>query len=160
MMKKGYVMVLICLFLSSCKATKGVKDNRKSAKINTERIINNHYAKKAVFTTLKASLKVNLKTAEKEGNVDANVRMLKDHKIWISIRKLGYTGAKILITPTTVQYYNKRDKVYYDGDFSLISNWLGTKLTFQQLQAVLLGESMFPLAENNTVQKYWSTDTY
>jgi len=147
-MKKGYIIALICVFLASCKATKGVKDNSKSVKLNTEKIISSHYAKKSIFTTLKATLKVTLVTAEKEENVVANVRMLKDQKIWISIRKLGYTGAKILITPETVQYYNKIDNVYFDGDFSLISNWLGTDLSFQQLQAVLLGETMFPLDVN------------
>jgi len=145
MMKKGYVIAIICVFLASCKATKGIKDNSKTVKLNTKTIISSHYAKKSVFTTLKASLKVNLKTAEKEETVIANVRILKDQKIWISISKLGYTGAKILITPETVQYYNKLDKEYFDGDFSLISNWLGTNLSFQQLQAVLLGEAMFPL---------------
>lgn len=145
MIRKGYVIALICVFLGSCKATKGVKDNSKTVKLNTKTIISNHYAKKSVFTTLKASFKVNLKTAEKEENVVANVRLLKDQKIWVSISKLGYTGAKILITPETVQYYNKLDKVYFDGDFSLISNWLGINLSFQQLQAVILGETMFPL---------------
>jgi hypothetical protein len=145
MMKKGYLIALICVCLASCKTTKGIKDNSKSVKLNTKTIISSHYAKKSIFTTLKASLKVNLKTAEKEEAVVANVRLLKDQKIWISIRKLGYTGAKILITPETVQYYNKIDKVYFDGDFSLISSWLGTDLSFQQLQAVLLGETMFPL---------------
>jgi len=144
-MKKGYVIAIICVLLASCKATRGIKDNSKTIKLNTKTIISNHYAKKSVFTTLKASLKVNLRTAEKEETVVANVRLLKDQKIWISITKFGYTGAKILITPQTVQYYNKQDKVYFDGDFSLISNWLGTDLSFQQLQSVLLGETMFPL---------------
>lgn len=145
MMKKGYVIAMICVLLANCKATKGIKDNSKAVKLNTKTIISSHYAKKSVFTTLKASLKVNLKTAEKEETVVANVRLLKDQKIWISITKFGYTGAKILITPQTVQYYNKQDNVYFDGDFSLISNWLGTDLSFQQLQSVLLGETMFPL---------------
>jgi len=145
MIKKACIIAFICLFLTSCKTTKGIKDNNKTIKLNKETIISNHYAKKSIFTTLKASLKVNLKTAEKEETVEANVRLLKDQKIWISISKFGYTGAKILITPETVQYYNKQDKVYFDGDFSLLSNWLGTDLSFQQLQAVLLGETMFPL---------------
>ena len=147
-MRKGYVIAIICVFLASCKATKGIKDNNKSVKLNTETIISSHYAKKSLFTTLKATLKVNINTSEKEEAVVANVRLLKDQKIWISVGKMGVTGAKILITPTTVQYYNKIDKEYFDGDFSLISNWLGSELSFQQLQAVLLGETMFPLDAN------------
>ena len=44
-----------------------------------------------------------------------------------------------------MQFYNKLDKEYFDGDFSLISKLLGTSLNFEQLQAVLLGESVFTL---------------
>jgi len=145
MTKIGYYIAFISVLLMSCKATKGIKDTEKSSKIATAKIIGNHYAKNSEFTTLKASLKILLKTAEKEENATVNVRLLKDKKIWISVSKLGYTGAKILVTPTKVQYYNKLEKTYFDGDFSLISNWLGADLSFQQLQAVLLGETMFPL---------------
>jgi len=149
MTKIVYYIAFISLVLVSCKATKGIKDAGKSVKINTEKIISNHYAKNSEFTTFKASLKVLLRSAEKEENATVNIRLLKDQKIWISISKLGYTGAKILVSPTKVQYYNKLEKTYFDGDFSLISNWLGADLTFQQLQAVLLGETMFPLAPSN-----------
>jgi len=149
MTKIGYYFAFISVVLVSCKATKGIKDAGKSVKINTEKIISNHYAKNSQFTTLKASLKVLLKSAEKEENATVNIRLLKDQKIWVSVSKLGYTGAKILVTPTKVQYYNKLERTYFDGDFSLISNWLGAELTFQQLQAVLLGETMFPLEPSN-----------
>jgi hypothetical protein len=47
-----------------------------------------------------------------------------------------------------VHYYNKIDKAYFNGDFTLLSNWLGTNLSFKQLQAVLLGETMYPLVAN------------
>ena len=110
MTKIGYYIALISIVLVSCKATKGIKDAGKSAKINTEKIISNHYAENSEFNTLKASLKVLLRTAEKEENATVNVRILKNQKIWVSVSKLGYTGAKILVTPTKVQYYNKLEK--------------------------------------------------
>lgn len=145
MIKVGHYIALVSMLFIGCKSTKEIKDNEKTAKIKTAKIIKNHYAKKSNFNTLKASLKIKLKTAEKEENFTANVRILKNEKIWVSIGKLGYTGAKILITPTKVQYYNKLESTYFDGDFSLISNWMGTILTFNQLQSVLLGETMFPI---------------
>lgn len=145
MTKIGYYIAFISIVFVSCKATKGIKDTGKSAMINTGKIIDNHYTKSSEFTTLKASLKVILRSTEKEENATVNIRLLKGQKIWVSVTKLGYTGAKILITPNKVQYYHKLEKTYFDGDFSLISNWLGADLSFQQLQAVLLGETMFPL---------------
>ena len=40
--------------------------------------------------------------------------------------------AKALITPTKVSYYEKINNTYFEGDFSLLSNWLGTDLDFQK----------------------------
>lgn len=153
MKNKGSFLTLMCLLLFSCNSTKKINGSLKPLKINTESIIKNHNATKSVFNTLKASLKVSIKTIDKEENVVANIRILKDEKMWISISKLGYTGAKILITPKRVQFYNKIEKEYFDGDLSLISNWLGIKLSFKQLQAILIGESMYPLVANDYVRE-------
>ena len=38
---------------------------------------------------------------------------------------------KVKITPDRVQMYNKIDKTYFDGDFSLIKQLLGVDLIFQ-----------------------------
>tara|TARA_B110001454_G_C12708440_1_gene429629 strand:- start:634 stop:1461 length:828 start_codon:yes stop_codon:yes gene_type:complete len=148
MKNKGCIIALMCILIASCKSTKSIKNSTNTLDVNTKSIIKNHNANKSVFSTLKATLKVSTKTIDKEENVVANIRILKDQKIWVSISKLGYTGAKILITPKRVQFYNKRDKEYFDGDFTFISNWLGTNLSFKQLQAILLGESMYPLDAN------------
>ena len=44
-----------------------------------------------------------------------------------------------------MSYYNKLDNTYFDGDFSLISDFLGTKLDFENVQSLLLGETLFDL---------------
>lgn len=146
MTKTIHFIAIISLLIIGCKSTKGIKDDAKSEKINTTEIIKRHYKQQSNFNTLKASLKIIYKTFDDEESLVADLRLEKDKKIWISIKKYGIPGAKALITPNQVRYYNKIDKNYFDGDFSLINNWLGTDLTFQQLQAVLLGESMFPLS--------------
>lgn len=145
MKKNRLIIALICIIIISCKPVKDISDNSKTAKINTEQIINNHNTKKSVFKTLKSTLKITIKSVKKDENYIANIRILKDKKIWISAGKFGITGAKLLITQNKVQYYNKIDEEYFNGDFSLLSNWLGTKLNFQQIQSLLLGEAIYPL---------------
>ena len=61
--------------------------------------------------------------------------------------KLGI--AKVLITPQRVAYYNKWDNTYFDGDFTYLSNLLGTELDFQKVQNMLLGQSLFALNDKD-----------
>jgi hypothetical protein len=52
---------------------------------------------------------------------------------------------RIKITPDRVLFYNKLDKTYFDGDYALISELLGTDLRFENLQNALLGEAIFDI---------------
>jgi hypothetical protein len=49
--------------------------------------------------------------------------------------------AKASITPTSVSYYEKIKGTYFEGDFSALSQWLGTDLDFNKIQNMLLGEA-------------------
>lgn len=53
------------------------------------------------------------------------------------------------ITPTTVGFYNKLDQTYFDGDYRLISDLLGTELDFIKVQNLLLGEAIFELRDQS-----------
>jgi hypothetical protein len=46
--------------------------------------------------------------------------------------------AKASITPTSVSYYG----TYFEGDFSALSQWLGTDLDYNKIQNMLLGEPL------------------
>ena len=145
MIKPLYYIALISVLLISCKAAKSVKDTGATTPLSTTEIITTHQSKKLTISTLKAAPSISLKTADNEEKYTASLRIKKDEKIWLSIGKMGIPGAKLLITPTKVQYYNKIDHTYFDGDYAIINSWLGTDLNFTQLQAVLIGESMFTL---------------
>lgn len=137
--------LLISFLLVGCKATKGISDKGVVKNLSTRKIIKAYQANETSFNTLKASLKTNYRTAEQDENVTVDLRIEKDKQIWASIKKMGFSGAKISITPEKVQFYNKLEKTYFDGDFSFISDWLGTDLSFNQLQAILIGEALYPL---------------
>jgi len=142
-----YLFILSIVFVA-CKAKKGITDIGNTKKMSIAKVIKKNKAQKSNFNTLRATLKITTSTPDKEQKVTASLRMQNNQKIWISIKKAGITGAKILITPTKVQYYNKLDKTYFDGDFSFISTILGTALNFNQIQALLLGNAVFTLDPN------------
>jgi hypothetical protein len=72
--------------------------------------------------------------------------MEKDKTIWLSAT-LGIVRAKI--TPEKVSFYNKLDNTFFDGDYALISDVLGTELDFDKVQNLLLGKALLDLSADN-----------
>ena len=138
--------IALSLMISGCKSTRKTltPDDLASAKI-----INSHYATHFNFKTLSARLKVRYKDENSSQGVSVSLRMEKDKVIWISASILGITLAKAMITPDHVQYYEKIDGTYFNGDFKLLSDLLGTKLDFEQVQAILLGQPIYDLQDAN-----------
>lgn len=94
---------------------------------------------------MSSRIKVAYEDDKQRQNITVNLRMQKDEKIWMKASILGITLAKVLITRERVSYYETISNTYFDGDFALLSNWLGTELDFEKTQAILLGQSIFSL---------------
>ncbi len=79
------------------------------------------------------------------------MRIEIDKTIWLSATKLGIPIAKLKITPTNVSYYEKIQRVYFDGDFSLLNKWLGTELDYNKVQNILLGQAVLNLKKGKYI---------
>lgn len=142
------VSFISSLALVSCKSKTAVVDvskneNRKSV----NKIIENYYNNKNEFSTLYIKASVQYITEKQNQNVTAEIKLKKDEQILVSIRFLGITMAKASITPTKVSYYEKVKGTYYEGDFSALSQLLGTDLDFEKVQNMLLGRAIDNLNE-------------
>jgi hypothetical protein len=136
----------------SCKAkAKAVTESKKedTNRMTAERIIKNHYANKNDFNTLYIKSNVKYSDEKQTQNLTAEIKIKKNEQILVSIRFLGITMAKALITPTTVSYYEKLNGTYFEGDFSTLSQWLGTDLDFNKVQNILIGRAMDDLTKGN-----------
>lgn len=133
---------LVLLFIVGCKSTKTVVSSGEVPNLSAKNIVKNHYRNAVNFKTIRGKLKVDFNDGKVQDNFTLNLRMEKDKNIWISA-KLGVV--KILITPKKVSFYNKLDNTYFEGDFTLISDFIGTKLDFVKIQNLLVGEALFNL---------------
>ena len=77
----------------------------------------------------------------RESSSSAPVKIKKDEVIWLKGTKY-ITVFKAEITPTKIKYYSPYFKNYFEGDFSMLKNLLGTDINFQQLQNLLLGQAV------------------
>ncbi len=142
----SFTLILFCL---GCKSTKKITTSSElNHKLSSKELIKKHLKSETDFKTLQARVKVEYIQGKMSQGHSINLRMEKDKTIWLSAT-LGIVRAKI--TPTKVSFYNKLDNTYFDGDFSLISDLLGTELNFDNLQSLLLGESLFNLEKDNYI---------
>lgn len=150
MLKRIFYILLIALAIASCKSSKITGANANIG-MSAKKVIKNHYENAFDKETLTAKLRVKYIGKSNLPGVTASLRIKKDDKIWISLAKFGFPVGKALITPNRVTYYEKLNKTYFDGDFTLLSNWLGTKLDFQKVQNLLLGQAVLNLKDNKFV---------
>lgn len=141
------LIVLLFLIFTSCKSKKNIVGGDAVKSVSTKRIIHNHYEDVFDQQTIDAKLNAKYKDKSKSVSINIKMRLEKDKAIWMSATKFGIPVAKVLITPTRVSYYEKLSNTYFDGDFSLLSKWLGTDLDYEKVQNLLLGQALLNLKE-------------
>ena len=139
------ILILILVITTSCKSTKNTTSETNIDVISTKKIINNHYNNNFHQQTVYARLNAKYRGKKTSATVSIKLRLEKDKTIWMSATKLGIPIAKVKITPNRVMYYEKLQRTYFDGDFSLLSKWLGTELDYEKVQNILLGQAVLNL---------------
>ncbi|WP_117880071.1 DUF4292 domain-containing protein [Aureibaculum luteum] len=148
MLKNIAFIVIVMLSFSACKSKK-VTNTSENTTLSSKRVIKNHYINSFDKKTINAKLKIKYKGKSNLPSVTGSLRLQKDQTIWISLTKLGFSVGKVLITPNRVSFYEKINRTYFDGDFTLLSNFLGTELDFQKVQDLLLGQSLLDLKKES-----------
>lgn len=140
-------LIIFALSLSACGSKKAKMESVAPEDAAVAAVVANHYSNEVNFNTLQGKLSVRYTTEERDQSVTVSFRMKKNDTIWMSGQLLGIPLAKVLITPNSVQFYEKISRTYFDGDFRLLSDLLGTPLDYQKIQNLLLGQAIYDLRE-------------
>ena len=145
---KRYIIITFGILLLSCNAKKAViAEGTANEMVASSKVIENHYKLKRDFSTVYIKSSAKYKDDRMSQGVSAEIRIKKNEQILVSVRFLGITMAKALITPQEVKYYEKMGNTFFEGDYSTLSKWLGTDLDFQKVQNMLIGEAMDDLTK-------------
>lgn len=147
-----YLGLLLLLVLCACKTAQPVVtagNANTDKKITAQKVIDAHYAQKRDFVTAYIKAGVRYEDDKNKQSVTAEIRIKKNEMILVSIRLLGITMAKALITPKEVKYYEKINGSYFEGDYATLSQWLGTDLDFEKVQNLLIGQALENLKTGN-----------
>ncbi|MGG7036093.1 MAG: DUF4292 domain-containing protein [Flavobacterium sp.] len=145
---KIYFYIVLVVLLVSCKSKAVVSgkdaapfvEMKEEVAVISEKIIQNQYNGKNDFSTLYIKSSANYRDEKQSQKVAADIKIKKGQMILVSVKFLGITMAKALITPEEVKYYEKINGVYFEGDYQKLSQWLGTDLDFIKIQNILTGQ--------------------
>lgn len=146
------ILLLLIVTLASCKSKAVLAEGKAATSKEASAVIQKHYANLPDFSTVYIKAAARYKDNKNSQNLSAEIRIEKDKQILVSVRFLGITMAKALITPTQVRYYEKINGEYFEGDYSTLSKWLGTDLDYAKVQNLLVGRAIDDL----TVGSYTS----
>ncbi len=143
----GTILFFLVL-MQSCKSTKTVVGGDADPSLSVKKIVEAHYDNSLHFNTLVGKVKIDYENGEANQGFSVSLRMKKDEVIWMSAT-LGVVKARI--TPEKVEFYNRLDNEYFEGDFEYLSNLLGTELNFEKVQSLLIGDAVLDLREEKYV---------
>lgn len=151
-MRKSIAILIIALAFTSCKTKQVVVPEQavtaESAK-SVKEVIDGHNRIPKDFQTLYIKANASYKDSKQSQNVTAEIRIKKGEMILVSVRFLGITMAKALITPKKVSYYEKINNTYFEGNYAMLSRWLGTELDYNKVENMLLGEALDNLGKGD-----------
>ena len=150
---KSILSAFLIVFLIGCKSKQSVATAAANDNIEVTKIINGHYKNEHDFSTLNIRANAKYEDEKQSHSMNADIRIKKNEIIWINIKFLGIPMAKAMITPTKVSYYEKINNTYFEGDFSMLSNWLGTDLDFNKVQNLFLGKAIDDLTKDKWVSE-------
>ncbi len=143
---KVVITISLVAFVFSCKSVQSViASGEASNKLSAKQVVKQHQKNDADFKTMQARVKIILFQGDKEQGHTFSFRMEKDKVIWLSA-SIGM--ARMMITPDKVRFYNKLDNEYFDGDYKLLSDFVGVDLDFMKVQNILLGQAIYNLKDN------------
>lgn len=145
------ICLLFSIILLGCGGAREIASGVADASLSAKRVMKQHYKSEFDFKTLACRVGTTYEEENSSRSLTVSLRMEKDKTIWASASILGVTLAKILIEPDRVRYYETIDNTYFDGDFSLLSDWLRVDVNFAMLQSLLIGQSVVTLDQQSVL---------
>ena len=100
-------------------------------------------SKQVTFNTFSGRAKTRLDINGNDNDVTLNIRVNRDHKIWISITAIaGIEVARAQITPDSIQVINRLQSVYLKKPFSYVYNYASRQVNYKTIESLLVGNAM------------------
>ncbi len=146
---KFYLLIVsIAIGFFACKTQKPVQQVEKKAieiskeDIQKSKVLSSLKASDFDFNYLSTKSRVKIKKDDKEYTLTFNIRMHKDHQIWISVNAIGgIEVARALLNKDSIRLLDRINKHYIVRDYTYLSEVLQTNVDFYLLQDLMIGNA-------------------
>lgn len=125
-----------------CKTTGGIFGNKIKSltpvELNKE-IRNNIIS----FQSFSSKSKIDVSGPDINQSVSAQIDMVADSMIGISLRVIGIEGARMMITPDSVHIIDRLNQTYLSKGFDYIHEQFALEISFADLQNLIAGNPVF-----------------
>lgn len=163
-MKKIYyiaISVLLLMVFTACRSTKKIQQaiikkdtvtvvaeiqpTHKDTMRMVNEVLTNVQQKRIEFNTFSAKIKVDYSNSKgRQPDFIANIRMLKDSLIWISLSNdIGIEGIRVLISKDSIKVLDKLANTYQVKPLASIQEVSQIPFAFADLQNLLVGNPIF-----------------
>jgi hypothetical protein len=154
----------LCIVFAACRTHKKIVSTPLPLKLKGENVIelfDSVEAHKFDFKWLVAKIEVEYKDRDNDPqSFDVNLRARKDSAIWLSITPLlGIEVARVLITRDSLLIIDRIHKTCMVRGYGYLEGLLKTKVNFEIMQAVMVG-NYFPYLKNEKLKSVYEDSTF
>ncbi len=140
-----FFIFLLSISTYSCKSSKKATDSSTIGKpisgISASQLIDALRSQQLSFKYFESKMKASVNMDGKTQSAQVHLRIIKDEVIWARITKLGIEGARMRVTPDSIQFVNRLDRTFVDAPISALTELYSLPADFDMLEALLLGEA-------------------
>jgi hypothetical protein len=137
------LMCLLFLFVSSCGSSKKLNKEDDLEKKKLEEIYQKIGERQLRSDWIDARAKIRYEDADMQVGATAYIRVKRDSVIWVSVRKLGFEVARILVQQDSVFVLDRLNNEYMKKPISAIKDYVELPANFQVIQSLLYGHPVF-----------------
>jgi len=138
------VIGLLTAMVVSCKSVAVLPTKAPIENVNLKKLAQQVNAQYPNFKNFRSRLRVTYNDGKREQQLTVNLRMENKEKIWLSATML-IPIAKLMLTPKEVQFYEKFQKTFFQGDVAFLNQQFNTAFRFEELEKLLLGAPVIDL---------------
>jgi hypothetical protein len=142
MNKTRLLAIVLIMMMVSCKTTHtlfGNKTKPATVEVIEEKLTVNYIN----FITFSGKAKVDVASSAINQSFSAQIDMLKDSVIGLSLRVMGVEGARIKITPDSIEIIDRLNQEYIPRSYSFIRDNFNLDISFTDLQSLIAGNPVF-----------------
>lgn len=103
------------------------------------------------FEYMHGKARLAYKNNAKEQEVKAHIRIHKDSVIWMKLTVIGLQGGAVLVNKDSITILSNVDKEYYVFRYDELSKRFNFNVSYDVIQAALLGNPILPRKETDVV---------